>query len=107
MPYLPANTRAAAPNARDWEIPDGRDGTRVGAEASGTPAEASGTPADPAALLRSPQYLHLLLYASAVGLPISAAAYGFLLLIHYIEGWTYHDLPHVFGLHAAPNWWPL
>jgi H+/Cl- antiporter ClcA len=52
-------------------------------------------------------YVRLLVFATLLGLPISAAAYGFLTLIHYVQHWVYHDLPHAVGLDPVPSWWPL
>ena len=39
------------------------------------------TPTDPRALLRSRSYLQLLILAAVFGVPVSAAAYGFLALV--------------------------
>jgi hypothetical protein len=63
--------------------------------------------ADPTALLRSRQYLRVLALAALVGLPISAAAYGFLTLVHLIQVWMFEDLPRGLGFGATPAWWPL
>jgi H+/Cl- antiporter ClcA len=62
---------------------------------------------DPAALLRSRAYLRLLVLAALLGVPISAAAYGFLALVAALQGWIYDDLPHAFGFGTAPDWWSL
>jgi len=62
---------------------------------------------DPAALLRSPGYLRLLVLATALGPPISAAAYGFLSLVHLLQEWVYESLPHGLGFAGTPNWWPV
>ncbi|KIZ16267.1 chloride channel protein [Streptomyces natalensis] len=70
----------------------------------GAPA---GAPQDPAALLRSRGYLGLLLLAALLGLPICAAAFGFLALVHELEPLLYHDLPTALGFSASPVWWPL
>ncbi|ARF53989.1 chloride channel protein [Streptomyces gilvosporeus] len=70
----------------------------------GTPATA---PPDPAALLRSRGYLGLLLLAALLGLPICAAAFGFLALVHELEPLLYRDLPTALGFSATPVWWPL
>ena len=65
------------------------------------------TTADPAALLRSRSYLRLLVLATALGLPISAAAYGFLALVHLMQEWIYQDLPRGLGYDSTPTWWAL
>jgi hypothetical protein len=43
------------------------------------------TPADPLALLRSRAYVQLLVVAAILGVPVSAAAYGFLALVDYLQ----------------------
>lgn len=63
--------------------------------------------ADPVALLRSRGYLVLLAFAAVLGVPISAAAYGFLALVDYLQKEIFVQLPHAFGYPAAPMWWPL
>jgi H+/Cl- antiporter ClcA len=64
-------------------------------------------PADPQALLRSRGYLGLLVFAALLGVPVSAAAYGFLALVRYLKDELYQSLPHALGYPAAPAWWPL
>jgi chloride channel protein, CIC family len=65
------------------------------------------TPPDPLALLRSKSYLRLLVLAAVLGVPISAAAYGFLQLVSYLQGEIFTHLPNGLGFHGAPPWWPL
>jgi H+/Cl- antiporter ClcA len=77
----------------------------VTTQATNTPAP--GTVADPVTLLRSRQYLQLLVIAAVLGVPISAVAYGFLVLTTQLQGWLYQDLPGALGLAAVPAWWPL
>ena len=43
------------------------------------------TPADPMATLRSRAYLRLLVLAAIIGMPVSAAAYGYLALVSYLQ----------------------
>ena len=70
-------------------------------------ATASPSP-DPIALLRSPAYLRLLLLAAIVGVPVSAAAYGFLKLVAELQKVVFTDLPKdVLGFSSTPAWWPL
>jgi H+/Cl- antiporter ClcA len=64
-------------------------------------------PADPRALLRSRSYVGLLVVAAIIGVPISAAAYGFLALVGYLQKELFTHLPHGLGFHAEPAWWPL
>ncbi|HWG64173.1 MAG TPA: chloride channel protein [Streptosporangiaceae bacterium] len=64
-------------------------------------------PSNPAALLRSRSYLGLLLLAGVLGAPVSAAAYGFLALVSYLQKEIFVHLPHGLGFHNPPGWWPL
>jgi hypothetical protein len=62
---------------------------------------------DPAAVLRSRSYVGLLVLAAILGVPISAAAYGFLALVGGLQEWLFTDLPEALGLGGVPWWWPL
>jgi H+/Cl- antiporter ClcA len=73
---------------------------------SGTTAPVPPAPA-PADVLRSRQYIALLVLSALLGVPISAASYGFLVLVHYIQQWVYHDLPQALGWSDSPRWWPV
>ncbi len=64
-------------------------------------------PSDPLAPLRSRSYLALLALAAIIGVPVSAAAYGFLALVSKVQGWIFTSLPRVLGFHAEPLWWPI
>jgi H+/Cl- antiporter ClcA len=65
------------------------------------------TPQDPQVLLRSKSYLRLLILAALLGVPVSAAAYGFLALVAYLQPEVFTHLPNGLGFHGAPPWWPL
>jgi H+/Cl- antiporter ClcA len=65
------------------------------------------TPPDPQALLRSRAYVALLVLAAIVGVPISAAAWGFLALVSKLQGWIFTSLPKALGFHGEPLWWPI
>ncbi len=65
------------------------------------------TKPDPVALLRSRSYLMLLGFAAVLGIPISAAAYGFLALVSYLQKEIFTRLPQALGFTAEPMWWPL
>jgi len=62
---------------------------------------------DPMAVLRSRRYVGLLVLAAVLGVPISAAAYGFLALVAQLQEWVFTDLPQALGFDDAPPWWPL
>jgi chloride channel protein, CIC family len=72
------------------------------------PPERAGPPAvDPVAVIRSRQYVSALILAAILGVPISAAAYGFLALVNRIQEFLFDDLPRdVFGS-DVPAWWPV
>ena len=59
------------------------------------------------AMLRSRAYVQLLVLAAILGVPISAAAYGFLALVSYLQKELFTHLPHGLGFSTAPAWWPL
>src|ERR1022692_3501120 len=65
------------------------------------------TQADPIALLRSKSYLILLVVAALLGIPVSAAAYGYLALVSYLQKELFTRLPHGLGFASEPLWWPL
>jgi H+/Cl- antiporter ClcA len=59
------------------------------------------------AMLRSRAYIMLLVVAAILGVPISAAAYGFLALVNGLQQELFTHLPHGLGLSTVPAWWPL
>jgi H+/Cl- antiporter ClcA len=67
----------------------------------------TGPAGDPAKLLRSRGYLVLLVFAAVLGVPVSAAAYGFLALVDYLQKEIFVHWPHGLGYSTAPIWWPL
>jgi len=69
-----------------------------------TPGSAGG---DPLVAVRSRAYLRVLVAAAFVGVPVSAAAYGFVQLFEHLQRWLFLDLPSGLGFHGAPSWWPL
>jgi chloride channel protein, CIC family len=58
-------------------------------------------------MLRNPAYVRLLVVAAILGVPISAAAYGFLALVSYLQKELFTHLPHGLGFATMPVWWPL
>src|SRR5260370_8179754 len=64
-------------------------------------------PPDPQAILRSRSYLALLALAAIIGVPVSAAAYGFLALVTNMQRWIFTDLPGGLGFRGEPLWWPV
>jgi len=64
-------------------------------------------PQDPATTIRSKRFIVLLVLAGIVGVIASAAAWGFLQLIHQIQVGVFTDLPKDLDLDGVPNWWYL
>ncbi len=66
-------------------------------------------PGDVLALLRTRNYLVLLVFAGVLGVPIAAAAYWFLYLVADLQKWIYQPgyLPKWLGFHGTPIWWPV
>ncbi|MDQ0797750.1 chloride channel protein [Streptomyces sp. B1I3] len=75
---------------------------------SAQPVGAPGAEApDPLTVVRSRGYAVLLLMVAALGIPVSAAAFGFLALVHELQSLTYEDLPRALGFDGTPSWWPV
>jgi H+/Cl- antiporter ClcA len=84
----------------------GDDATRLTGERWAMPEP--GPAPDPAALLRSPAYLRLLVLAGLIGVPISAVAYFYLKLVDVLQKALFTDLPqNALGFDSTPGWWPL
>ncbi|MDN5762227.1 MAG: chloride channel protein [Microlunatus sp.] len=62
---------------------------------------------DPLAAVRSKPYLAMLVLAAVLGIPISAVAYGFLALTHYLQQLLFSDLPTALFAGTVPAWWPV
>ncbi|MEU9918317.1 chloride channel protein [Streptomyces sp. NPDC051001] len=58
-------------------------------------------------LLRTPAYRKLLIFSALIGIPISLAAFGFLVGLHELEHVIWADLPKAWGWDTPPAWWPL
>jgi len=70
-----------------------------------TPAVAAAP--DPAAILRSRNFVALLVFAAVLGIVVSLIGWGFLELVHAVQVWVFTDLPSGLGLDPVPTWWPL
>jgi H+/Cl- antiporter ClcA len=64
-------------------------------------------PPDPAAILRSRNFVVVLILAAIVGVIVSLASWGFLELVHRVQVWVFSDLPDQMGYSAVPSWWYL
>ncbi|MER6120075.1 chloride channel protein [Streptomyces sp. NPDC001743] len=76
----------------------------MSAEPTGAPAA---PPPDPVALIRTRGYAVLLVIVAALGVPISAGAFGYLALVSELQSLTYDDLPEALGFAGTPSWWPV
>lgn len=81
--------------------------SETGATTPPPPAPGLGPSPDPTELLRSRQYLGLLVFGALLGVPIAAVAYGFLKLVDLGEDWAFTTLPDALGFDSPPIWWPL
>ncbi|MDZ5623041.1 chloride channel protein [Nocardioides sp. HM23] len=61
--------------------------------------------ADPG--LHDRAYLVLLLVVALLGIPLSLAAFGFLVAVHELEHVVWESLPSALGYDALPSWWPI
>lgn len=85
---------------------EGPAAPRSGPAPEGPPAPATGA-ASLLAIMRTPGYARVLLMAGAIGIPISALGYGFVLLYSHMQGWLFTSWPSAMGLRPTPTWWPL
>jgi H+/Cl- antiporter ClcA len=69
--------------------------------------EAPTSPPDPASIMRSRQFVGLLVLAAIVGVVASLAAWCFLELVHEAQEGIYTDLPDALGFDSTPLWWSL
>ncbi|MEU6309661.1 chloride channel protein [Streptomyces sp. NPDC047014] len=84
--------------------------TRPGPEPSAEPSAGQEQPQEATVLrqlLRSPGYLKLLCLSALIGIPVSLAAFWFLVAIRQMETSLWTDLPKSLGWDAPPWWWPL
>jgi H+/Cl- antiporter ClcA len=65
------------------------------------------TAAPPEVVMHSRGYLGLLLFAGLIGVPLSLAAFGFLVAVHELEHLVWDLLPDAMGYDTLPAWWPL
>lgn len=74
-----------------------------------TDLAASGPPAspNPAELLKSRDYVAMLVLAAAVGVPVSIVAYFYLKAVNATQTYVFTTLPKDLGWSEEPAWWPL
>lgn len=65
-------------------------------------------PVPPAAIdVHSRGYLFVLMIAALLGIPLSIAAFGFLVVVHELEHVLWESLPDSLGFEQVPVWWPI
>jgi H+/Cl- antiporter ClcA len=75
-------------------------------DAAPPPAPPPAAP-DPAEILRSRDFVKLLLFAAVVGIVVSLVGWAFLELVHKIQVWVFTDLPDDMGYSSPPSWFYL
>jgi len=68
------------------------------------PAPAPAAAPDPAAILRSRNFVAVLVIAAVLGVVVSLVSWGFLELVHQIQVGVFTDLPDALG-YTTPPWW--
>ena len=71
---------------------------------AGSPAPSSPSPLE---LVKSNQYVALLVMGALAGIPVAVVAYYYLKLIDKGQNYFFSTLPNELGFHGAPVWWPL
>ena len=89
-------------NSHDPTGPAGTPATRPDPTPSGAPPGI-----DPMAVIKSRAYVTALIIAAILGVPISAAAYGFLALVSWLQQYLFTDLPTELTGGPPPAWWPI
>ena len=82
-------------------------GSREGLRVTAVDAPPAPTPPKPLDLVKSKQYVVLLLFGALVGVPVAAIAYYYLKLVTQGQKYFFTTLPGELGFHGAPVWWPL
>lgn len=62
---------------------------------------------NPIELLRSKQYIGLLLLGAIVGVPVAAVAYFFLKAVAVVQNYVFATLPSDLGFDSPPAWWSI
>ncbi|GAA2796362.1 chloride channel protein [Kitasatospora paracochleata] len=75
--------------------------------ATGPAVDSATPPPDPFTIVRNRGYLVVLVVSALLGVPISAAAFGFLALVSEVQSLVYNDLPKAVGFSSTPDWWAV
>jgi len=85
----------------------------IGPSSSGAVAPSGDQPPGPAAqpdpveLLKSRDYVALLVFGAIIGVPVAAIAYFFLKAVAELQHFFFTSLPGDLGFDHEPLWWPL
>src|SRR5215471_17458822 len=90
-----------------WDAQHGKGRRRPGWPQRGGEERPVTTPKDPFAIVRTKQYVALLILAAVLGVVISFLVYWLLKLFADIQAWVFTDLPKGLGFDGEPPWWPL
>ncbi len=70
-------------------------------------APATPSPPSPLDLVKSKQYVVLLVFGAVVGIPVAVVAFYYLKAIDLGQKYFFSTFPNELGFHGAPVWWPL
>ena len=73
---------------------------------SAPPPQPAAAP-DPLAILRSKNYVTLLVLGAVIGVPVAAIAYFYLAFVSKSQKFVFTTLPKDLGFSGTPAWWPL
>ncbi len=62
---------------------------------------------DPLEVVKSREYIRALLLAALISVPVAVIAYGFLVLVDWLQEALFTDLPSGLGFDSPPAWWPV
>jgi len=62
---------------------------------------------DPLEVVKSKEYARGLVLAALIALPVAAVAYGFLVLVDWLQEALFTDLPEGLGFESTPIWWSI
>jgi H+/Cl- antiporter ClcA len=74
---------------------------------TGPASPTPGVPSDPKELLKSRNYVVLLLFGALIGVPVALVAYFFLKGVSVVQNDVFTTLPDDLGFHGEPIWWPV
>ena len=107
LPHDPVSRDEGSPRRRPRARPGMSESRRGRAPEPSAPVPSP----DPIELLRSRQYLGLLVFGALIGVPVAAIAFGFLKLVDVGEEWAFSTCPTPWASAPrrsggpSPSWW--